>query len=405
MLHKYCVYYKTIDNMFRVCYDDQSIQTLSHIPTTMSSFYLSGKSYEANDEDLKRYCIDIKVASDELSTASSIKFNYIEPLVMKNGKTYYRTHQTNIETVFKMKSKGLYDSHEPIDIIEDTWFNRCNNGGLQFCEPGVYETCHGYDFSNFYASILGDSDLQIPTKQGKQVFFDKLPDKLVPGFYHIKITSNDPRMCKVFTFSSNNVYHYLSLKFALELKEIHQFQIDFELKTDVQYNAYIYDFKDQVRTKTIFKNWYKHVILALKKEFPKNMLTKMLSSSLWGHLSRRNIICVNEENIDDYDAGLNPSCEYSIVDYVTKADGSSYYTLIKNSNPCHFNIRLKPFITAFGRNMTAKVALIDLNNVIRIHTDGLCFKTPQTFEITNLKIEEKFTGKVQFYNVNRWEKL
>ena len=78
----------------------------------MSSFYISGKSYEANDEDLQRYCVDIKLASDELATSQSIKFNYIEPLEMKNGKTYFRTHQTNIETVFKMKSKGKYDNHE-----------------------------------------------------------------------------------------------------------------------------------------------------------------------------------------------------------------------------------------------------------------------------------------------------
>ena len=119
---KYCVYYETIEKMFRVCYNDLTIETLARIPKQMSSFYISGKSYEANDEDLQRYCVDIKLASDELATSQSIKFNYIEPLEMKNGKTYFRTHQTNIETVFKMKSKGKYDNHEPIDMIEDAWF-------------------------------------------------------------------------------------------------------------------------------------------------------------------------------------------------------------------------------------------------------------------------------------------
>ena len=402
---KYCVYYETIEKMFRVCYSDLTIETLARIPKQMSSFYISGKSYEANDEDLQRYCVDIKLASDELATSQSIKFNYIEPLEMKNGKTYFRTHQTNIETVFKMKSKGKYDNHEPIDMIEDAWFNRCNNGGLQFCEPGVYETCCGYDFSNYYASILGESDLQIPTKPGKQLHINELPAKLLPGFYHVKITSDDVRILKVFTFSSHNVYHYLSLKFALELKEKYSFDINFELQTDVKYNAYIYEFSDQVKTSTIFKNWYKHAILALKQEFPKNMLCKMLSSSLWGHMSRRNITCVDEERIDDYDVGLSPSCEYCIIDYVTKANNTSYYKLVKNAKPYNYNIRLKPFITAFGRNMTAKVALLDLDNVVRIHTDGICFKTSQAFSIKNLKPEDKTTGRVEFRNVNNYKKI
>ena len=68
-------------------------------------------------------------------------------------------------------------------------------------------------------------------------------------------------------------------------------------------------------------------------------------------------------------------------------------------------MRLKPWITAFGRVKTAKIALLDINNIVRIHTDGIVFNKEQNFKIENLIQEDKTTGKITFKNINNYSKV
>ena len=70
----------------------------------------------------------------------------------------------------------------------------------------------------------------------------------------------------------------------------------------------------------------------------------------------------------------------------------------------HYQMRIKPYLTAYSKIITAKVALEDLDNVIRIQTDNICFKEDQDFDIENLVPEDKTTGLIELINCNKYIK-
>ena len=392
---EYIVYYKLNNHTFRAWNSKKEIcYNIITLPNDISNFYLS-KGYDPTDEDLKRYGQDLYLASEELKTTKLISFDYIEPLNAKNGKIYSRSHFSNIETVFKMLSKNKYEHHEPISNTEYNWFERCYNAGLQYTDVGTFD-CYGYDFKNYYGSILASKDFKIPNKEGRERKLNKLPPKIWTGFYNVKITSNDPNIKKIFAFSQENVYTSIDVKFALELKKTYNIDINIELITDVEFNSYIYPLDTLEPSNKIFDKWY-NTIVQLKIEFPKNILLKMLSSSLWGHLSKFNKKTFSEKEYDEMDD------EDWIVDkiFFTK-DINKFYKLINRTKPYYYNLRLKPFITAFGRVKTAKIALLNIDDVLRIHTDGIVFNKEQTFKIDNLISEDKTTNKIRLANINTY---
>jgi hypothetical protein len=401
---EYIVYYKLPSGGYRVCFS-KTLEVFGcvRLPENISNFQMT-KQYDANDKSLIQYCIDLRIASDELKKTKELKgFDYIKPFTKSNGDTFYKHHGSNIEAIINMR-KTIWDDHDEIDIVEDKWFKACFNGGLQYCKPGTYK-CYGYDFSNYYASILGDTDFQIPSKRGQEKTMDKIDFthfKVNPGFYRVKITCENPDVKKVFNFSTNHVYYSQYLKFAIiELKD--KFNAKFELILDGEPNAYVYEYKDFVKTKSIFKYWYDDII-SLKKQLPKNILVKMISSSAWGHLSRRHKKIVQEIDLTD-EMGYTDDYKYKIIDVCINEADTLYYKVIDVQKPYKYNMRLKPFITSFGRIQTARIALENLDNVIRIHTDGIVFDKPMTTDLPNFIPEKKTTGRIQFNNVNDYHRI
>lgn len=396
---EYIVYYQLPSYGYRVC-NSKNLEVFGcvRLPENVSNFRLT-KPYDANDKSLIKYCKDLQIASDELKKTKELRgFDYIKPFVKKDGTMFYKHHGSNVEAIINMR-KVIWDNYDEIDIIENKWFKWCYNGGLQYCKPGTYQ-CHGYDFSNYYASILGDSDFQIPTKRGKEIMIDEL--QFSPGFYRVKITSDNPDAKKVFNFSKHHVYYSQSLKFAYnELKE--RFNMKFELIIDGEPNAYVYEWKNFVKSKSIFKYWYADII-SLKKQLPKNILVKMLSSSAWGQLSKRYKKVVDQCDLTD-EMGFTDEFKFKIIDVVMHEDDSLNYKIIDVNKPYKYNIRLKPFITSFGRIQTARVALENLDNVIRIHTDGIVFDKPITTgrRLPNFIPEKKTTGHIKFNSVNDYD--
>ena len=396
-------YYKTVENVFRVCqYSTGKLSTRKVIPRDLSQFCLSGK-YEATDDDLKRYTNDLFNASEELKTSKTITFDYIKPFGCKTGKTLNRSHTYNIESIFKMTAKGKYEHFEPITSIEARYMNKCPNGGLIYTTTGEHQS-YGYDFKNYYASILASKKFYFPIRQGSECMLDELPEKLKFGYYHIMITSEDPNIKKLFSFSVHHIYNSNSVLYALELKKSKKYQIKIELVQDGKPNAYLYEMKDMTTGDKVFGKWYE-TILKLKKEFPNNMLTKMLSSSLWGHLSKSNIIHMEETEAEKLKIGITDKADYHIIDYTVKPDGTAFYTLLDNKQPFKYNLRLKPFITAHGRNQTARVVADNINDVLRVHTDGICFNKPYDKVIENFVPEDKTTGLIEFSTINSYRKL
>ena len=100
-----------------------------------------------------------------------------------------------------------------------------------------------------------------------------------PGFYRVKITCDNADVRKCFNFSKNHIYYSHYFKFAYnELKD--KFNMKFELILDGEPNAYVYEYKDFVKSKSIFRYWYDDIV-SLKKQLPKNILVKMISSDFF----------------------------------------------------------------------------------------------------------------------------
>jgi hypothetical protein len=77
---------------------------------------------------------------------------------------------------------------DEITFIEYKYYEKCFNAGLTYFNQKYKDidvNCFGYDFKRFYPTIL-NSDILIPTKQGKETKFEKLPDKLQYGIYKNK---------------------------------------------------------------------------------------------------------------------------------------------------------------------------------------------------------------------------
>jgi len=113
-------------------------------------------------------------------------------------------------------------------------------------------------------------------------------------------------------------------------------------------------------------------------------------------LSRRNITYKTLEEASDMDIDLNDDCDYFNLGYFMNDDGSGFYKLHDMNNPYKYPLRLKCFLTALGRETIANVAQLQINSVIRIHTDGICFDTEQNLNVENFIPESKTTGLITF---------
>ena len=214
------------------------------------------------------------------------------------------------------------------------------------------------------------------------------------GFYRVKITSSHKHATKLFAFSPGDVYNNISLSHAQELEEEYGFKID--LIIDDKPNAYIYP--PGVRSSSIFGVWVDK-LSKIKMKYPKNKLIKHLLSSLWGTLSQSNNIIKTWDEIQEegLKIGMGNSFDYKIIDYKAEKD---YYKLQCMAEPYRHNIRLKSFLTAYGRVKIAEVAQTNLNSCIRIHTDGIVFNKPMKDKFIGLIKEDKTTGKINWKGVN-----
>ena len=76
------------------------------------------------------------------------------------------------------------------------------------------------------------------------------------------------------------------------------------------------------------------------------------------------------------------------------------YKLQSMAKPYRHNIRLKSFLTAYGRVKIAEVALTNIEGTLRIHTDGIVFNKPMKDKFIGLIKEDKTTGRINWKGVN-----
>ena len=381
---EFSVYYQMANGQYRNYFSHlREFSTSEEYSKEFSHFEMC-KGFECSDKGLIEYeqCL-IKDANELASwryfDGFDNPFHYVKEYNKENEvKFFKRNHNTNVVLFFKCFTdfKKIQNDYDPIDKEEEFFISRCYNAGLIYSMKGESQS-YGYDYSNFYGSLLSDDNFKFPTKKGKSYSLKSLPEYkyIRTGFYRLKIESSDPNIKKIFSFSAHNVYTNESYKHALWLQQ-KGYDIKIDLIIDDKPNAYLYRKPDLEKGKNIFGKWFK-AILELKQLFPKNKLVKFLSSSLWGHLSMKNTLWVDEDDSHDMNIGMTQSSDYLILETIDNYDtGKTKYKLHDMTKPYKYNLRIKPFLTAYGRWKTSFVSNLAIDSVIRIHTDGICFNKP-----------------------------
>ena len=165
---------------------------------------------------------------------------------------------------------------------------------------------------------------------------------------------------------------------------------------DGKSNAYIYP--PGIRASKVFGVWCDR-LFKIKIKFPKNKLIKHLLSSLHGSLSRSNNLIKTSEQIEQEQLKVSTdnNSDYKIVDY-----DKEVYKLQSMIEPYRYNFRLKSFLTAYGRVKIAEVALTNIENVIRIQTDGIVFNKQVKLNFPLLIKDDKTTGLIKWVHVNQY---
>ena len=117
----------------------------------------------------------------------------------------------------------------------------------------------------------------------------------------------------------------------------------------------------------------------LRKKYPDNGLLKHLLSSLWGTLCEHKykymtMTEIIEQNLN-ISTDLNSKCDNFIcgTSYSKKLDDDLFKVVKTKSMYYHDLARIKPFMTSRARYITGRIALLHIDNVVRIQTDGLVF--------------------------------
>lgn len=394
------IYFKQEDNKYRV-YDPYTnygtFRTVEHKEyRQIKKHYKLFAGYEASDEGLKAYYKDFKVWNQELINWYNVHKSHLTWFYFKDS------NDLNIIETFYNYSKRVYDfksnTYDIITYRESSYFEKCNNGGLMYCEPGTHFS-YGYDYNSFFPRLLGQSKfkLQIPLNKGKEYKLTSLDyNNIKFGFYNVKIECDNKAF--FFNYSKDNMYTHYSLLDAIKYQQ--RFNIKIELVNNSKYNAYLYEDSDLIYTHQIFGSWFNE-LNAFKQKHPKNKLIKQLMSSLWGSLSKKNITYVKEEDMGDYDYGFT---EQDGREYIWTSCNNNlqneYYTLIKREQPYKYNIRLKPFLLSYCRSVMTDIAYKNHpEDIIRIMVDNICFNNDVPFNVEDMHPEDKSTGLINFKNV------
>ena len=160
-----------------------------------------------------------------------------------------------------------------------------------------------------------------------------------------------------------------------------------------------------VSINSITKEWHDFV-MDINAKLPKNKLLKFLISACWGVLSETNTINKTEKEINDnkIDIGNPDDHEYDIIDEI-ETKKSHYYVLLNSWQPYKHNLRLKPFLTAYGRNKIGNMAYKHLEHVVRIHTDCIVTDIDIKYDDPYILPEDKSTGYIHFHHNNCYKKI
>jgi hypothetical protein len=437
-MDNYCVFFYDGKSMiYYIYYNNGNYEETYTRPLDIHSFEHSKLTKISINEQLeqgitlenilKDYCEKIQIWRDELLNSKSLilPYDFMADITKSLGDKFIHTNESNILRFFNKYSTKIYtnDKFDKVTWNEYLWFEKPYNGALNKHKKGIYN-CLGYDFKMSYPTLLSSKlilnnkiiQYLTPTKKGKLYRLEKLKKELKYGLYRVKITSTNEDFNFIFNFKNDtNVYTHYDIEFCRKHQE--QYNITIDLIIDDEPNALLYRDEKLINGREIFVHWYNR-LCELKQEFPKNGLIKLLSSSIWGYLSKRNSRYYNDVELDANpditmdDDENNDKVDYLFLNVKDNINETKDYLLLNKKQPCTKNYRLKPFITSIQRIVIAEICTqIGINKVVRINTDCIVFnkdllteqdiKTIKTISPTFIP-EAKTTGKFNILHTNNF---
>ena len=355
-----------------------------------SDYFLINSNIEKSknkslSEDFKEFV----AARDELMEASNGFIDLYEKPMMKSAAMH----------VFHHQARHL-PTPEEISPLEASWINNSFVGGLMYSKQNTqYDKAICIDQNSQYAANLSSKNFMIPIKAGK--FTTLASDTFLEsgfasyGIYRCVITNEQQSktMNRLFRFNSLHYYTHYDISNALKLK----FKI--ELIQDGQANALLYDATARVKGDHTFGKTVSYLFeLKSKVKF-----TKRIISALWGGLCEKNKYTVHASK-----TSTKTIPENSKVLKLHKTMNGISASYRKNDNIYKSNFaRVGPFLTSYCRTKIAETILknFDVENIVRIHTDGFIVinqQIPQDLlssELGKFKVEHE--GQCIVHNTNK----
>lgn len=259
-----------------------------------------------------------------------------------------------------------------IEQIESIWIEKASSGPIIYGEK-YQGPVYKYDIVSAYPNIMGNYKVKMsfPIKEGiyKTLTTEDLYSKCVNyGIYRCIVEkTTDKNKQKMFRYNKFNYYtHY-------DVKRAQKMNLKVEMVMDGQVNHLFYDASSRECHYRIFGEYVK-LLFGLKQKGIDG--AKDLLNTLWGSLCQKNILRIDTKQ----SSNNNPEIfEDSTIDRIIpiNVDGSKHEILYTKNNTVYDTnwARIAPFMLARGRHQIIDIIENDIENVVRIHSDGWLTKT------------------------------
>jgi hypothetical protein len=285
---------------------------------------------------------------------------------------------------------------ETIVGTEEKWVSSATTGSLQYATRGFEGEAIGYDVNSFYASIL-NSNFRIPIKKGTYetvLFAGMLKSTATYGIY--RCTINGEINPYLFRLNSSNIYTSIDVNRAIKLGYEVRYVIDGNP------NRLLYKKGDFIEAKEIFGEYIEY-FYDLKKQGIKE--AKIFLTCLWGWLTSKDSMTLSNDGSYDLDDTKDIIAIAPLEDDKVRITVHKINKMYKNALA-----RFAPFLLARSRELIGLIYEDQIDDVVRVHTDGFIMKTNLKdanigVNIGQLKLEDKYWRKLHIINTNNIEVL
>jgi hypothetical protein len=364
--------YNTKDKYFTITVE----QKTQYRKQPRSSPYIFIKKNE-KDQDLKylsirKQCKKITEEADKLFKLTDGKIN-----LFRTGSVA----KTALQLFYDLCNPPI---PEQIESYEVDIFEACR-GALIWAEKykGI---AYKYDICSEYPSLMVSSQHKYPIGKGTlKTFTTEEFDELTFysfGIYHVKVWDIDKRLFKE---NHENWYTHTDLNYAKT-----KLKLKISLIEDDEPNALLYDNSKLMTGKKLFGPFVNY-LFEFKKAGHKEI--KKYLNCLWGTLSQADVMSVKTDKI---------FAKQKIMKITPDNDGNLTFDFVLKHKYYELDFaRIKPFLFSYGRTKISNVILSNIDDVVRLHTDGFMCKS----KIKNIKFGDdlgnlKYEGKGEVEIIN-----